>query len=362
MAVTQYVGARYVPLFADPLEWANTRTYEPLTIVQHEGNSYTSRQYVPAGIDISNEDYWALTGNYNAQIEQYRQEVQAFDSRITAAQNAAATAQTTAEDAQTTAEDAQTSADSKAPFSHASADTTYGAGSDALYGHVKLADALSDSAASAGIAASPKMVNDVNDALNANVSGKAPISHASAETTYGAGSDALFGHVKLADALSDSAASAGIAASPKMVNDVNDALSAAQSDFDSKLSALGVATMLEITPGENVSAVSSQFGTCTLFKQLGIMILNCYFTTNASIPSGEALFTIGATKAQSNDVRQSISFIDEGTRNIQNGRVDTDGSFKSYAVIGTGQRVEVSAVVPVRAWGGDYAPDPTGAN
>ena len=83
MAVREYVGARYVPLFADPIEWNDKRTYEPLTIVEHEGNSYTSRQFVPLGIDISNEDFWALTGNYNAQVEQYRQEVLAFDGRIT---------------------------------------------------------------------------------------------------------------------------------------------------------------------------------------------------------------------------------------------------------------------------------------
>lgn len=83
MAVREYVGARYVPLFADPIEWNDKRTYEPLTIVEHEGNSYTSRQFVPLGIDISNEVFWALTGNYNAQVEQYRQEVLAFDGRIT---------------------------------------------------------------------------------------------------------------------------------------------------------------------------------------------------------------------------------------------------------------------------------------
>lgn len=82
MSVTQYVGARYVPLFSEPLAWDSKTAYEPLTIVYHEGNSYTSRQYVPEGIDIANEKYWALTGNYNAQIEQYRKEVQAFDGRI----------------------------------------------------------------------------------------------------------------------------------------------------------------------------------------------------------------------------------------------------------------------------------------
>ena len=75
MATNQYIGARYVPVFADPAEWNNTRTYEPLTIVMHNGNSYTSAQYVPKGIDISNEEFWKLTGNYNAQVEQYRKEL-----------------------------------------------------------------------------------------------------------------------------------------------------------------------------------------------------------------------------------------------------------------------------------------------
>lgn len=86
--VTQYVGARYVPLFANPLEWDKTKAYEPLTIVLHQGNSYTSRQYVPVGVEIDNDSFWALTGNYNAQVEQYRQEVKSFDGRITANANA----------------------------------------------------------------------------------------------------------------------------------------------------------------------------------------------------------------------------------------------------------------------------------
>ena len=68
MSVTQYVGARYVPLFANPIDWDITKAYEPLTIVYHQGNSYTSRQSVPTGTDINNDTYWALTGNYNAQI------------------------------------------------------------------------------------------------------------------------------------------------------------------------------------------------------------------------------------------------------------------------------------------------------
>ena len=75
MATKQYIGSRYVPIFADPIEWDKNGTYEPLTIVLHQGSSYTSRQYVPSGVDITDDTYWALTGNYNAQVEQYRREV-----------------------------------------------------------------------------------------------------------------------------------------------------------------------------------------------------------------------------------------------------------------------------------------------
>lgn len=89
MATNQYIGARYVPLFAEPAQWDKTKQYEPLTIVMHEGNSYTSRQFVPAGIELANDAFWALTGNYNAQVEQYRQEVVAYDQRITTAQGTA---------------------------------------------------------------------------------------------------------------------------------------------------------------------------------------------------------------------------------------------------------------------------------
>lgn len=102
MATNQYIGSRYVPVFADPAEWNNTRTYEPLTIVMHNGNSYTSAQYVPKGIDISNEEFWKLTGNYNAQVEQYRKELveqldtntKQVDARLTVNETAMSTLQT----------------------------------------------------------------------------------------------------------------------------------------------------------------------------------------------------------------------------------------------------------------------------
>ena len=82
----QYIGARYVPIFGrkeeTSIQWDNSAPYEPLTIVQYQGNSFTSRQYVPAGVDILNEEFWAITGNYNAQVEAYRREVQTFSNRI----------------------------------------------------------------------------------------------------------------------------------------------------------------------------------------------------------------------------------------------------------------------------------------
>ena len=71
-----YVGHRYVPKIFG--EWDKTKIYEPLSIVQYQGASYTSRQYVPVGVEITNEEYWAVTGNYNAQVEQYRQEVKTY--------------------------------------------------------------------------------------------------------------------------------------------------------------------------------------------------------------------------------------------------------------------------------------------
>lgn len=158
MAVTQYIGARYVPLFANPLEWDREKSYEPLTIVYHAGNSYTSRQFVPAGTDITNEAFWAITGNYNAQIEQYRAEVKQFDARI--AKNAR---DISAETARATAAEA-----TKAPVNHASEETIYGIGNAVNYGHVQLADTgASDS--NEGVAASPKYVADVKAELTDNL-------------------------------------------------------------------------------------------------------------------------------------------------------------------------------------------------
>lgn len=84
MAVTQYIGARYVPNFyenSDGTEdWRSGVEYEPLTIVTYNGNSYTSKKPVPSNIGNPSENtaYWVSTGNYSQQVEAYRQEVQEY--------------------------------------------------------------------------------------------------------------------------------------------------------------------------------------------------------------------------------------------------------------------------------------------
>lgn len=81
MATNKYIGERYVPLMSG--QWVKTKEYEPLTIVINEGNSYTSKKHVPSGVEITNTEYWAPTGNYNAQIEQYRQDVANLQKNVT---------------------------------------------------------------------------------------------------------------------------------------------------------------------------------------------------------------------------------------------------------------------------------------
>lgn len=61
----KYIGQRYVPKIEG--EWDIRKNYEPLTIVLVNNTSYTSKKYVPEGIDINNTEFWVITGNYNIQ-------------------------------------------------------------------------------------------------------------------------------------------------------------------------------------------------------------------------------------------------------------------------------------------------------
>ena len=82
--VTQYIGARYVPKFYENsqggTEWQSGVIYEPLTIVTWNGNSYTSKKPVPAtvGDPSAHPEYWAATGNFNAQLEEVMEKLELF--------------------------------------------------------------------------------------------------------------------------------------------------------------------------------------------------------------------------------------------------------------------------------------------
>lgn len=94
--VREYIGARYVPVFADPVTWDDERAYDPLTMVQYLGETYMSKQYVPIGAQLptvaqgeESNEFWVHMSNWNAQVEAYREEVMryaeevsAFDDRI----------------------------------------------------------------------------------------------------------------------------------------------------------------------------------------------------------------------------------------------------------------------------------------
>lgn len=110
MSVREYIGARYIMKFADPIQHDSTKSYEPLTVVQYEGASYISRKAVPVGIAITNTEYWIRMADFNAQIELYRQESQRAITIAEEAVRSASDAQTAAEDAQKAAEDAATAA------------------------------------------------------------------------------------------------------------------------------------------------------------------------------------------------------------------------------------------------------------
>lgn len=77
---SMYIGARYVPIFADPVEWDDEREYEPLTIVIKNGDCYTSKCYVPKGAPLpeypeSQTKYWVKTSDYNYQFADLKKTV-----------------------------------------------------------------------------------------------------------------------------------------------------------------------------------------------------------------------------------------------------------------------------------------------
>ena len=105
--MARYVGKRIVPKHCG--YWDNTKTYEMENIVydRASGNSYMSRKAVPAGTDISQEEYWALCSDFNMQMDLLEKHFTATEQRIVTDNDAteqairqdnAATAQTVQQD------------------------------------------------------------------------------------------------------------------------------------------------------------------------------------------------------------------------------------------------------------------------
>ena len=100
----------------------------------------------------------------------------------------------------------------KAPTSHASTATTYGKGTASNYGHVRLSDSTSStSAASAGIAATPKAVKAAYDLANT-----ASTAAAAAQSTAETASTAAAAAQSTAETASTAAAAAQSTANAAM--------------------------------------------------------------------------------------------------------------------------------------------------
>lgn len=143
--------------------------------------------------------------------------------------------------------------EAKAPKNHASESQAFGVGGAAVYGHLKLSDDPSlELDATKGYAATPKAIQQFSDAftarldqieedfyanlqdlrtdlqgqideLNEAVEGKAPIYHASSDTTYGKGNSILYGHLRLSSVRSPQyGVDDGYAATPSAVQSAYD--------------------------------------------------------------------------------------------------------------------------------------------
>lgn len=80
MSLKTYIGARYVPIFLGA--WDKTKAYEALSVVTYNGFSYTSKRSVNSGTEITNTDYWAESGNFNAQVENLLNDVNDINDHL----------------------------------------------------------------------------------------------------------------------------------------------------------------------------------------------------------------------------------------------------------------------------------------
>lgn len=67
--------------YADPIQWNITTQYMGNTVVidPATGNAYISTQAVPAGVSLSDPDYWAIIGNFSTLYDSVKKSIAAAD-------------------------------------------------------------------------------------------------------------------------------------------------------------------------------------------------------------------------------------------------------------------------------------------
>lgn len=209
----------------------------------------------------------------------------------------------------------QTQLNGKAPTSHASTGTTYGAGTGSNYGHVKLSDSTSStSAASAGVAASPKAVKAAYDLANT-----AKTNAATAQST--------------ADAAKTAAATAQSAAEEAQATADGKADASHTHNYAGSSSAGGAAT--------SANKLNTNAGSATqpVYFANGVPVATTY-TLGKSVPSN-AVFTdtnthytsknvVGATDATS-DTETALTNGNVYLNSVENGAVTS-----SHKISGSG--------------------------
>lgn len=166
-------------------------------------------------------------------------------------------------------------------------------------------------------------IDNVDMKLTPMINSKAPIDHASTNTTYGVGDNNNYGHVKLSDSVSlDANSDYNIAATP----------SAVKTAYDKAVSAYDLASSLEITKGLTAEDVIDIMGNA--FEQLPyskITLLTCYLTTDVDILDFEGKTVYLQIQASDLEVEQNID-------NISN----SDGSYSHMLVTKDGQPAVIS--------------------
>lgn len=250
-------------------------------------------EYTPNyNLDLyASEDKPNLRDQYNAAMGKIDTQLKANADGVTNVSASVVAATTAANEAKQIAQDAEAAAEAAPPTNHASTEATYGLGGTLKYGHVSLAQTITNpTIAEDGIAASPKAVYQFV------YNGYSPKNHASAASTYGLGSSTEFGHVKLSDSADQSTTAAqSVAATPKCVdNKINSALNGQDSAAFHRYLADQVTVNYTGSKGTVSGTGSISVEICPAIKLCSIHWWNSSLTITSSQSGEIVLFSLPA--------------------------------------------------------------------